>query len=178
MSAKKKTSGRRVAAVAAAAPAGTQTAAERKTAEAQLRSLITKFAPDHLRLATAVRRSLRKRLPSAYEVVYEYRSWFVISYSPTGQGYEGVLAIRGDADGLKLYFNQGKDLPDPEKLLQGSSQTRWIQVERASTVARPAVADLIEAAIAHNRVPFAAEGQGPVVFRSATAKKSSRRKPG
>ena len=27
---------------------------------------------------------------------------------------------------MKLYFNQGKELPDPEKLLQGSGQTRWI----------------------------------------------------
>ena len=154
-----------------------QSAAERRSAEAQLRPLIAKFAPSHLRLITAMRRSLRKRLPTAYELVYEYRAWFVISYSPSEHGYEGVLAIRGSEDGVKLYFNQGKDLPDPEKQLQGSSQTRWIGVEGASTLARPAVARLIDEAIARNRVPFTRAGRGPVVIRSASAKKRRRRRP-
>ena len=150
----------------------TQSAVERRAGEAQLRSMIAKFAPEHLRPIGAARRSLRKRLPTAHEVVYEYRDWFVISYSPSERGYEGVLAIRGDADGIKLYFNQGKELPDPERLLQGSSQTRFVDVEGASTLTRPAVARLIEEAIARNRVPFAppTAGRGSVVIRSASAK--------
>ena len=99
---------------------------------------------------------------------------FVISYSPSEHGYEGVLAIRADADGVKLYFNRGKELPDPEKLLQGSGkQTRWIHLEGASTLARPAVARLIDEAIARNRVPFASAGRGPVVIRSTSAKTAS-----
>jgi hypothetical protein len=60
-----------------------QPPAERQAAEAELRALIARFAPAHLRLINAVRRSLRKRLPSAYEVVYEYNGFFVISVSPT-----------------------------------------------------------------------------------------------
>jgi hypothetical protein len=151
-----------------------QSAAERRAAEAAVSAVIAKFAPAHLPLIRAVRRSLRKRLPSAHEVVYEYRAWFVISYSPSGHGYEGVLAIRGSADGVKLYFNRGKELPDPEDLLQGSSQARFIDVEGASTLARPAVAHLIDEAIARNRVPFTVAGRGPVVIRSASAK---RRRP-
>ena len=71
-----------------------------------------------------MRRWLRKRLPTAHEVVYEYRDCFVISYSPNERGYEGVLAIRASADGVRLYFNHGKGLPDPEKLLQGSGNRR------------------------------------------------------
>ena len=63
------------------------------------------------------------------------------AFHPAGTGYEGVLAIRGDADGVKLYFNRGKELPNPEKLLQDSGgQVRSIDVEGASTLARPAVA--------------------------------------
>jgi hypothetical protein len=114
---------------------------------------------------------LRKRLPTAQELVYEYRDWFVISYSPNEHGYEGVLAIRASADGVKLYFNRGKELSDPEKLLQGSGkQTRWMHLERASALARPEVASLIDEAIALNRVPFANAGRGPVVIRSASAR--------
>ena len=150
----------------------TQSAVARRSAEAQLRTLIAKFAPAHQRLIGTMRRSLRKRLPTAHEVVYEYRDCFVISYSPNEHGYEGVLAIRGSAEGVKLYFNQGKELPDPEKLLQGSSkQVRWIGVDSASTLARPAVASLIDEALAHNRVPFARTGRGSVVIRSTSAKK-------
>src|SRR5438876_5677020 len=131
----------------------TQSAVARRTAEAELRGLIAKFAPAHQRLIGAMRRWLRKRLPTAHEVVYEYRDFFVISYSPNDHGYEGVLAIRADANGVKLYFNKGKELPDPEKLLQGSSQTRWIPMEGASTLSRPEVARLIDEAIARKRVP-------------------------
>ena len=156
----------------------TESAVARRSAEAQLRTLTAKFAPSHLRLIGAMRRWLRKRLPTAHEVVYEYRDWFVISYSPNDHGYEGVLAIRGSANGVSLYFNRGKGLPDPEKLLQGSGgQTRWIHVEGASTLARPAVASLIDEAIARNPVPFARAGRGSVVIRSASAKQRRRRRP-
>ncbi len=123
-----------------------------------------------------MRRWLRKRLPTAHEVVYEYKDFFVISYSPNERGYEGVLAIRASANGVELYFNRGKELPDPAKLLRGSGkQTRWIDLAGASTLARPAVAGLIDEAIARNRVPFARTGRGPVVIRSA--KQRRRRRP-
>jgi hypothetical protein len=172
MSVKKEASGRRSIQVEVEVPGSTQSAVARRSAEAQLRTLIAKFAPAHLRLIGAMRRSLRKRLPTAHEVVYEYRDWFVISYSPSEHGYEGVLAIRASADGVKLYFNFGKELPDPAKLLQGSAnQVRFINMEGASTLARPEVACLIDEAIAHNRVPFAGAGRGSVVIRSASAKK-------
>jgi hypothetical protein len=72
----------------------------RRSAEAELRRLIAKFAPAHQRLIGAMRRWLRKRLPTAHEVVYEYRDFFVISYSPNERGYEGVLAIRASANGV------------------------------------------------------------------------------
>jgi hypothetical protein len=155
---------------------GTQSVAERRSAEAEVRALIAKLSPAHLRLIGAVRRWLRKRLPTAHELVYEYRDWFVISYSPNEHGYEGVLAIRASADDVKLYFNRGKELPDPAKLLRGSGKTRSIHLEGASTLARPAVARLIEEAIARNRVPFALTGRGPVVIRSASAKQRPRGK--
>src|SRR6516162_6899827 len=125
----------------------TQRVVARRAAEAELRGLIARFAPAHERLIGAMRRRLRKRLPTAHELVYEYRDWFVISFSPNEHGYEGVLGIRASADGVKLFFNHCKELPDPAKLLQGSgNQCRSIPVEGASTLARPEVAHLIDAA--------------------------------
>ena len=171
MSVKKKASGRRSVRVKVEVPGGTQSAVARRSAEAQVRTLIVKFAPAHRRLIGSMRRWLLTRLPTAHEVVYEYRDCFVISFSPNERGYEGVLAIRASANGVRLYFNSGKGLPDPAKLLQGSgNQTRWMEVEGASTLARPEVARLIDEAVARNRVPFASAGRGSVVIRSASAK--------
>ena len=168
---KKAAGGRRSAPVEVEVPGSTQSAAARRSAEAEVRMLIDKFAPAHLRLIGAMRRWLRKRLPTTHEVVYEYRDCFVISYSPNERGYEGVLVIHAGANGVRLYFNRGKELPDPAKLLQGKgSQTRSIDVEGMSTIARPEVACLIDEAIARNPVPFARDGRGSVVIRSTSAK--------
>lgn len=149
-----------------------QPASDRRTAEAELHGLVAKFAPAHQRLVDATRRWLRKRLPTAHEIVYEYRDAFVISFSPNDQGYAGVFAIRGSATGLQFYFNQGKGLPDPEKLLQGKgTQVRWIPLEKVATLALPAVVRLVDEAIARNRLPFAPSGRGLVTIRSTTAKR-------
>ena len=138
-----------------------------------MRGLIDEFAPSQLRLITAVRRSLRKLLPTAYEVVYEYRNLgaVVLSFSPNEHGYDGVVGIRATADSVRLYFSLGKELPDPEKRLRGSAQTRFIELDGTSTLALPAVECLIVEAIARTRVPFAEIGSGPVIIRSTSAKK-------
>lgn len=158
-------------------PPSAQSAAERRAADAHVRQLIATFAPAHERLIGALRRALRKRLPTALEVVYEYRDAFVISYSPSERGYEGVLSLRAGADGVRLYLNQGNAVPDPEKLLRGSgNQARWLQIEGASTITQPAVERLIDEALARNPVPFATTGRGSVIIRSTTASARARRR--
>ncbi|MFT3808242.1 hypothetical protein [Arenimonas sp.] len=148
-----------------------KTATEQPTLEAQAQALIAKFAPAHVELTGAVRQKLRKRLPGACEIVYEYRSWFVISYSPNDHGYEGVLGIRGDAEGVKLFFNRGKELPDPQKLLKGSGRlVRSVDLEDANALARPAIVNLIGEAIARNPIAFGGSGHGSTIVRSASAK--------
>lgn len=157
--------------------AGTvQPQAERRAADAELSRLVERFAPAHQRLISALRRSLRKRMPTTCEIVYEYRDCFVISYSPNDHGYEGIFAIRGSENGVKFYFNRGKELPDPSKLLKGSgTMARSIDVESASVLARPDVASLIDAALALNTIPFAETGRGSVVVRSTKASSAKRK---
>ena len=144
----------------------TQSAAARRAAEAELRGVNAGVALGHEPLVGTTRRWLRKRLPTAHELVYEYKSWLVISFSPNEKGYDGVLAIRADASGVDLYFNHGKELPDPEKLLRGSAKlVRSIHIEDAATLKRPAVVALVAEAIARNRARLvctspAATGRG------------------
>jgi hypothetical protein len=153
-----------------------QSPAERRAAEAAFRTLVAKHARDHRELFDAARRSLRRRLPAANEIVYEYRSWFVASYSPSDRGYEGVLALRADKSGVRLYFNRGKDLSDPSNLLRGSGGlVRFIPLDHARTLARPAVAALIRQAVALSKSPFPSLGRGALILRPAAPARRARR---
>ncbi|MGH7522940.1 MAG: hypothetical protein ACREK8_01405 [Gemmatimonadales bacterium] len=146
----------------------TQSPAERREAESGLRDLIARHAPAHQRLIGTMRRWLLERVPTAWELAYEYTDWIVLSYSPNANGYDGVLAIRANADGVALYLSRGKELPDPLKLLKGSAKlVRFIPVERAATLKRPEVVALVALAIAKNPLPFPRAGRGPLVIRSS-----------
>ena len=127
---KKEPSGRSSVQVEVEVAGSTQSAAERRSAEAQVRAGIA-VAPASTARGAPCDGRCESVLPTAHEVVYEYRDCFVISYSPSEPLVRRCeLAIRGCADGVRLYFNRGKGLPDPEKLLQGSGgQTRWIHVD-------------------------------------------------
>jgi hypothetical protein len=145
--------------------------------EVQLRSIIEKFAPKDQRLIHSLRSAMRKRLPTADELVYDYRTSVVIGYSPTHRGIDSIIAIAARADGVSLYFNQGKQLPDPKKLLMGSGkQARFIRVEAASQLKHPDVKALIAAAIDHAAVPLASKGRGELVVKPGAVKQRPRRK--
>lgn len=148
--------------------------------EAQLRSFIGKFDPRHQKLIRSVRAALRKRFPTANELAYDYSSFFVVAYSPTDRGIEGIVSFAARADRVDLYFNRGPQLPDPKKLLSGSGkQTRFIRVDSARKLSHPDVEALIAAAIGQSSVPLPSSGKGSLIIRtnkSPAAKKVSRPK--
>jgi hypothetical protein len=148
------------------------------TPEAQLRFFIENFDPKEQRLIRSVRSAVRKRLPTANELVYDYYTFFVIGYSPTEHPTDGIVAIAARPDGVRLYLMYRKPLPDPKKLLLGSGkQTRFIRVEAANQLAHPDVEALIAAAIDRAGVPLPSKGRGRLVIRTFGAKKRPRRKP-
>ena len=110
------------------------------SAERQIAGFIAKFEPNNQKLIRSVRKVLRKRFPTANELVYDYRKNFVIGYSPIESGSDAIVAMTADADGVALYFNQGPSLPDPHKILMGDGrQTRFIRLESARVLLRPEV---------------------------------------
>ena len=148
------------------------------TPEAQLRSLIGMFAPKEQQLIRAVRSAVRKRFPTANELIYDYRTFFVIGYSPTENGIESIVSLAARPDGVRLYFMNGPKLPDPKKLLMGSAkQVRFIPVEAASRLKHPDVEALIAATIALSKIPLASKGSGSLVTKTSAAKPRPRRKP-
>jgi hypothetical protein len=151
------------------------------TPEAQLRSFNDRFDPKHQKLIRSIRAAIRKRLPSANELAYDYSSFFVIAYSPTDQGIEAIVSIAARADRVDLYFNHGPRLPDPKKLLQGSGkQTRFVRLESARRLAHPDIEAFIDAAIRLAGKPLPAKGNGSLIIKTnkmVAAKKRPRRKP-
>ena len=145
------------------------------TPEAQLRFFIENFDSEKQKLIRSVRSAVRKRLPSANELVYDYYTFFVIGYSPTDHPTDGIVAIAARPDGVRLYLMPGPRLPDPKKLLLGSGkQTRFIRVEVASQLVHPDVEALIAAAIDQARVPLPSKARGRLVIRSVSAKRQPR----
>jgi hypothetical protein len=86
------------------------------SAPAQLRAFIEKFETKDQRLIRAVRKAVRKRLPTAHELVYDNYNFFVIGYSPTERPGDAVISIAARANAVSLCFLQGARLPDPGKL--------------------------------------------------------------
>jgi hypothetical protein len=147
------------------------------TPAAQLRACIDKLDPQHQKLFRSVRATVRKRLPAANELVYDYGRALVIGYSPEDRGIESIVAIRGSAAGVSLYFNAGPKLPDPKRLLRGSGKmTRFLEVESASQLKHHDVEALIGAAIELAKVALPAKGKRSLVFKSDGAKKPARQK--
>jgi hypothetical protein len=125
-----------------------------------------------------VRKALRKRFPTAYELAYDNYNFFVIGYSPSERPSDTIVSIAAGANGVGLCFIRGASLADPRKILLGSgNQTRFIRLASADVLAQPEVEALLDTAIAQAKTPLRADGRGRLIIRSVSAKQRSRRKP-
>ena len=157
---------------------GTTVARTSTGAEKQLKGFIAKFEPKHQTLIRAVRKALRKRFPTAYELAYDNYNFFVIGYGPTERPSDCIVSMAAGANGVGLCFIRGARLPDPNKILLGSgNQTRFIRIESADVLARPEVEALVAASAALAKTPMRASGRGTLIIRSVSAKQRPRRRP-
>jgi hypothetical protein len=154
-----------------------QTASEHpKNSETELAGFIDKFSPEIARFIRSVRAGLRKRAPAANELVYDNYNFFVIGYSSSLRPSDSFVSLVADAHGVRLAFYYGSSLPDPAGILQGGgNQNRFIRLESARDLTKPAIEAVIRAAIDHGKVPLPASGRGKLVIRSISAKQRPRR---
>ena len=109
--------------------------------------------------------------------MYDNYNFFVIGYGGTERPSDAILSIAAKAGAVSLCFLHGASLPDPRGLLHGDgSQSRFIRLESAASLARPEVEALIVAAIAQARAPLPDAGRGKLIIRSVSAKQRPRRK--
>ncbi len=154
----------------AAAPTGS-------SPEEQLKAFIDKFDPENSALIRSIRKALRRRLPTANELVYDNYNFFVIGYCASERPSDCIVTIAAAANGVGLSFYYGSKIPDPHGLLLGEgSQNRFLRLESASTLARPEVEELISAAVARSNCPLPTGVKGKLIIRSISAKQRPRRK--
>jgi hypothetical protein len=142
----------------------------------QVAGFIAKFDPVVARVVRAARSVLRKRFPTAVELVYDNYNALAIGYSPTEKTSDVLFSLAVYPRWVDLYFMYGRSLPDPHKLLQGSGkQGAFIRLDDVSVLDRPAIKALIDAAIRTSDVPLRTSGRGYTVVKSISAKQRPRR---
>ncbi len=146
-----------------------------ETPARQLANLIGKLDPALRKTARISRAALRRRFPTAVELVYENFHALAIGYSPTEEMADCIVSLRFNPMGASVTFLQGATLPDPTRILEGNGdQTRFIRLPNEATLARPEILALIDAAIAQSAVPLPASGTGSTVIKTTAVHDHSR----
>ena len=146
------------------------------TPTAQIAGFIAKFDASTASLIRATRRELRKRLPTAVELVYDNYNFLVFGFCATDRASTALISIAAAANGVGLCFIHGASLPDPDGILIGSGkQTRFVRLPTTRTIAEPAVEAMIRAAVVHSKTPLPTSGKGTTIVKSISAKQRPRR---
>ena len=162
----------------------TKSAASRRRAVAnpsespakQIAAFIARFDPAVATRIRSARRALRKRLPTAIELVYDNYNFLVFGFCANERASSCIVSLAAAANGVGLSFIYGATLPDPQKILLGSgSQNRFVRLPTAATLAEPAVEALMRAAIKQSKSPLPASGSGYTIVKSISAKQRARR---
>ena len=146
------------------------------SASSQVASFIAKFDPANAKLIRACRTVMRKRLPTANELVYDNYNFLAIGYGASERASDCVVSLACGSNGVALSFYYGATLPDPDGILLGSgNQNRFVRLPTASTLTDPTVERLLRAALAQAKTPMPATGRGRTIVKSISAKQRPRR---
>ncbi len=146
-----------------------------QTPSAAIASFIAKFDPPAARTIRACRRALRRRLPTATEIVYDNYNFLVFGFSTTTRPSDTIVSLAAAANGVGLSFYHGATLPDPHKVLLGSGkQNRFVRLPSAATLEDPAVAALIDAAVSQADLPLPRAGRSVTIIKSVSGKQRPR----
>jgi hypothetical protein len=143
----------------------------------QLASFLAKFTPEIAALTEAILARMRKRYPTALELVYDNYNALAIGFCPTERTSEAIFSIAVFPRWVSLFFLQAnRGLPDPENLLQGDGNVaRHIRLPKAATLDEPAVKALMLEAASRAIVPFDPKGVRRLIIKSISAKQRPRR---
>src|ERR1700676_1763017 len=115
-------------------------AASLESPSKQLAGFIAKFDTRVAKLIRSTRSAVRRRFPTATEIVYDNYNFLALGFCSSERPSDCVVSLAANAKGVGLCFYYGATLPDPDGILQGGgNQVRFIRLESAATLANPAV---------------------------------------
>jgi hypothetical protein len=157
-------------------PRRQKTSSPKESPQTLAKSFIAKFEPRLQKLIGAARRELRRRFPTAVEVVYDNYNFLVFGFCTTERPSDCFVSVAAQAKGVVLSFYWGVRVPDPHHLLLGGgNQNRFLRVPSLETLRRPEVLELLDAAVAQSKVPLSTQGRGYTLIKSISAKQRGRR---
>jgi hypothetical protein len=146
------------------------------TAERQLAGFIAKFSPEVAALAKAILGKMRARYPTAIQMVYDNYNALAIGFGPTEKPSEAIFSIAVFPRWVSLFFLQGKGLPDPDGILQGSGNVvRHVRLTSADRLDEMPLKKLMEEAVSRAAIPLAPRGASRLIIKSISAKQRPRR---
>jgi hypothetical protein len=141
----------------------------------QLDLLLRRFDPAIRRLARQARTRLRRRFPTAIELVYDNYNALAIAFASSERMSDTIVSLAVYARGVNLYFIYGAALPDPHRLLLGSgNQGRFVRLESAAMLDRPEIEELLVAAIEEGDTPLPRSGRARVIIKSISTRQRPR----
>jgi hypothetical protein len=142
----------------------------------QVAAFIARFDPAIAGLARSARSALRRRFPTAVELVYDNYNALAIGWGPNERVSEAIVSLAVYARGINLYFMHGAKLADPRKLLQGAgNRGRFIRLTDVAQLDEPDVVALLGAAVRLGKTPLPADRKGYTVIKSVSSKQRPRR---
>lgn len=150
--------------------------ARQPSPNAQLLAFLSRFSPEIVALAKRCLPKLRRTLPGATQLVYDYRHSVVVAFGMSERGSEAVVALAVYPGRVRLYFGDGTSLPDPKGRLEGSAtRVRYVTLKAATDLDHRDVRALFTAARRHSGVTFPRTRSTRMVIKLASKKKRSTR---
>jgi hypothetical protein len=147
-----------------------------QTPAKQLAAFLAKYEPDVATLAKGALARLRKRLPGAYELVYDNYNALAVAFSARDTSSAAIFSIAVYPRWVSLFFAQGARLPDTKRLLKGSgNKMRHIVLTAAEDIDSPDVEVLISAALKLAGDPIDPTGRRQLIVKSVASKQRPRR---
>jgi hypothetical protein len=148
---------------------------DRQTAR-QLADFIARYTPEIADAIICCRRKLFARVPRGYELVYDNYNALAIGYAYDDKASASLVSIAGYPRWVTLFFLYGKDLPDPEGLLQGEgARVRSIRLKSPDDLDKPAVRRLLDLALAPHEADFAVAPPLKTIVKAVSPKQRERR---
>ena len=152
--------------------------ARQPSPSAQFSAFLSRFSPETVALVRRCLPKLRRAFPGSSQLVYDYSNsnYLVVAFGLSERGYEAIVAIAISPRWVRLYFQDGKSLPDPKGRLEGSgAKARSVTLKAASDLDHRDIRALFKAAIKHSGATFPRNRSTRMVIKSASKKQRPKR---